>query len=79
MPADEDARKQLWQLYHAQIAYRMKNGRYAANIAQLKLSGGRYKMQMEGISTQFTASILLDALKKKISIDQEGKILLEKL
>ncbi|RAJ85327.1 carbohydrate binding protein with CBM9 domain [Chitinophaga dinghuensis] len=79
MPAEEEVKQQLWLAYYAQQEYRAKNGRYATAASQLKLPAGKYPLQIEGISKQFTATIKVPSLQKSISINQEGKISSDKL
>ncbi|WP_291908757.1 carbohydrate-binding family 9-like protein [Chitinophaga sp. CB10] len=74
MPADDAARRQLWNVYYAQQNYRAKHRRYAANTAALQLPAGRYPLQMEAISQQFTASVQVPEIPARIYINQEGKI-----
>ncbi|SHL87663.1 Carbohydrate family 9 binding domain-like [Chitinophaga jiangningensis] len=74
MPADAAARKQLWEVYYAQQTYRAKNRRFAAKSVDLKLPAGKYALEMEAISQQFTASVQVPEISARIYINQEGKI-----
>lgn len=81
LPAIEAAKEYLWDVYTRQLQYRRKNGRYASTLGALGISattineqGATYTLQMEGITDQFTATLLNKNSKERCSINQEGKI-----
>ena len=81
LPAAEDAKAYLWRIYYAQQTYRQSNGRYAPNLEALKMpatatgtNGQVYNLTLEGISSQFTASITSSSFPGTININQEGKV-----
>jgi hypothetical protein len=81
LPAMEEAKEYLWQIYHKQHDYIRTHNRYAPTLAALgvneetfKVNGLTYSLKMEGISDQFTATIHAENTTESCSINQEGKI-----
>ncbi|SFN73716.1 Carbohydrate family 9 binding domain-like [Chitinophaga sp. YR627] len=81
LPAIEAAKEYLWDIYGKQQQYRRKNGRYATSLQALgitntniKEQGVSYTLELEGITNQFTATLLDKNTKQRCSINQEGKI-----
>jgi hypothetical protein len=81
LPAIEAAKEYLWDVYARQQQYRNKNRRYASTLDALGISattvteqGATYTLQMEGITDQFTATLVNKNTKERCSINQEGKI-----
>lgn len=80
LPVIEEAKETLWNVYHKQHAYQQSHGRYATSLNDLGITdttftvdGVTFTLAMEGISSQFTATIQHGA--KKASIDQDGKVI----
>lgn len=81
MPVTEQAKRYLWHVFHEQQRYRERHGKFAANLRELKVpakqtaaDGATYSLQLEGISTQFTATIQGSNFEGTIYINQEGRI-----
>ncbi|SFD31634.1 Carbohydrate family 9 binding domain-like [Chitinophaga sp. CF118] len=81
LPAMEQAKEYLWQIYYKQHEYIREHGRYASTLAALGLpdetvkeNGLTYSLQLESISNQFTATIRAENGNESCSINQEGKI-----
>lgn len=81
LPASEDVKAYLWHIYYAQQAYKYSNGKYASSLEALKLpaketaaNGQVYNFTMEGITSQFTASVTGSNFPGTMSINQEGRI-----
>lgn len=85
IPAIEEAKETLWDVYHQQNAYRQSHGRFATSLSDLGISGTTftvsgitYTLSMEAISGQYTATISDQSGAHKASIDQEGKVTTKK-
>ncbi|OMP78759.1 carbohydrate-binding family 9-like protein [[Flexibacter] sp. ATCC 35208] len=85
IPAIEEAKENLWEVYHQQNAYHQSHGRYASSLSDLGITettftayGITYTLSMEAISGQFTATISDKTGAHKASIDQEGKVTTKK-
>ena len=80
LPAEEEAKRFLWLVYHAQQQYRQVNGRYANSLQALQVAarqtgGGQvYNLEMEGISSQFNARVTGSNFTGTLNINQEGKV-----
>lgn len=81
LPAEEEAKRFLWQMYYAQQQYRQANGRYAASLQALQVAslqngaaGQVYHLEMEGISSQFNASVKGNSFAGTLNINQEGRV-----
>ncbi|WP_212001213.1 carbohydrate-binding family 9-like protein [Chitinophaga sp. HK235] len=85
MPATEPAKRYLWHIYHQQLQYRQRHGKFATSLQELKVpakqtttDGAVYSLQMEGISSQFNAGIQGNTFNGIIRINQEGRITTER-
>ncbi|MEC5148006.1 Carb-bd-dom-fam9 domain-containing protein [Chitinophaga sp. 180180018-2] len=81
LPASEEAKKYLWQIYSAQQNYAQLHGKYASGLDALNINarqtgahGQVYNLIMEGISSQFTASVTGSNFAGSVNINQEGKV-----
>lgn len=81
MPVAEPAKRLLWHVFDEQVRYRERHGKFAANLRELNLpakqtaaDGVTYSLQLEGISSQFTASVQGGKLEGTVYINQEGRI-----
>ena len=81
LPAIEQAKEYLWQIYYKQHQYMREHGRYAPTLAALGLpetpqqqNGITYSLQLEAITDQFTATLHAEHAVDIYSINQEGKI-----
>jgi hypothetical protein len=81
LPPAEDAKQYLWQIYSAQLQYRQANGRYAKSLKELKITEKQtgtnkevYTLSMEGISSQYNASVTSSNFTGSVNINQEGKV-----
>lgn len=80
IPAIDQAKEYLWQVYHKQHEYIRAHGRYATTLAALGLEGSvkengiNYSLQLEAITNQYTATISSADGKDRAAINQEGKI-----
>jgi len=81
LPPIEAAKEYLWDVYARQLQYRRKNGKYAASLNALGITDTTvkeqditYTLQLEGITDQFTATLINQQSKERCSINQEGKI-----
>lgn len=80
-PADEEARRQLWQVYYAQKKYLKTQGHYAASLQALDIpeesktaKGEVLRMKMEAGDAQFMATVSGAMLADALTVDQDGKV-----
>ena len=81
IPAIEEAKEKLWEVYHLQHDYYQQHGHYAANLNDLGITaavfsvkGVNYTLKLEAISEQFMAIIQDQQGTISSSINQEGKV-----
>jgi len=81
LPAEEQARQYLWEVYYRQRKYLADHGGYAKDLESLGLSStvqdgkwGTFRLEMEAITMQYTVVLKGDSLKGGLGIDQDGKV-----
>ncbi|HVI46729.1 MAG TPA: carbohydrate-binding family 9-like protein [Chitinophaga sp.] len=85
VPATEDAKRYLWDIYHRQQQYKRAHGRFASTPKELgvtpEISAGNnkvYHLNIEGTSSQYEAIINGSTFKGSIHLNQEGRIYSER-